>query len=90
MDLSDAVLAALAVGAGIGISLTYAAAHVRSGLLVPVLARFAVERSAITAMWPESRRASPNVEAFLSFLSEVFPAPTPWDTLVDQLAASPK
>jgi DNA-binding transcriptional LysR family regulator len=87
MDLSDAVLAALAAGAGIGISPTYAAAgHVRAGLLVPVLAAFAVERSSITAMWPESRRASPNVKAFLSFLLEVFPSPASWDTLIDQVA----
>jgi DNA-binding transcriptional LysR family regulator len=91
MDLSDAVLAAIAAGAGIGVSPTYvAAAHVRAGLLIPVLASFAVERSTITALWPESRRASPNVKAFLSFLPEVFPSPTPWDTLVDQFAASPK
>jgi DNA-binding transcriptional LysR family regulator len=47
------------------------ASHVTAGLLVPVLAKFAVERATITALWPESRRTSPNVKAFLNFLYEV-------------------
>jgi DNA-binding transcriptional LysR family regulator len=83
-DSSDGVLAALAAGAGIGISPTYmVASHVTAGLLVPVLAKLAVERATITALWPESRRSSQNVRAFLNFLYEVFPSPTPWDKLID-------
>lgn len=83
VDASDAVIAMLAAGGGIGISPTYVAAtSVARGELVPVLADFAVDRSAITALWPESRRASPSVRAFVAFLSEVFPTPTPWDTLL--------
>lgn len=82
-DTSDAVAAILAAGGGIGISPTYVAAgHVARGELVPVLHDFAVERSAITALWPESRRGSPNVRAFIKLLAEVFPAPAPWDVLV--------
>jgi DNA-binding transcriptional LysR family regulator len=85
IDSSDAVLAALAAGAGVGVSPTYlAASHVRAGLLVPVLTKFAVERASIAALWSESRRSSPNVRAFLNFLYEVFPSPTPWDNLIDQ------
>ncbi len=51
----------------------------RPGALVPVLQDFAVDRSVFTALWPESRRGSPNVKAFLAFLDEVFPSPAPWD-----------
>jgi DNA-binding transcriptional LysR family regulator len=80
VDVSDAVAAVLAAGGGIGICATYAAApYAARGELVPILASFAVERSTITALWPESRRSSPNVRAFLSFLEEVFPSPAPWD-----------
>jgi DNA-binding transcriptional LysR family regulator len=82
-DVSGAVTAALASGGGIGVVPTFIAApHVERGELVPVLAEFAVDRSAITALWPESRRGSPNVKAFVAFLSEIFPAPAPWDVLV--------
>ncbi|MCJ2018257.1 MULTISPECIES: LysR family transcriptional regulator [unclassified Methylobacterium] len=82
-DFSDAVAAVLVAGGGIGISPTYIAApYVERGLLVPVLQEFAVERSVITALWPESRRSNPNVKAFLAFLGEVFPSPAPWDRLL--------
>ena len=83
-DFSDAVAAVLAAGGGIGISPTYiAASYVARGALVPVLKEFAVERSVITALWPESRRSSPNVKAFLTFLGEVFPSLAPWDAILD-------
>ena len=82
-DFSDAVAAVLVAGGGIGISPTYIAApYVERGLLVPVLQEFALERSVITALWPESRRSNPNVKAFLAFLGEVFPSPAPWDRLL--------
>jgi DNA-binding transcriptional LysR family regulator len=82
-DFSDAVAAVLVAGGGIGISPTYIAApYVERGVLVPVLQEFAVERSVITALWPESRRGNPNVKAFLAFLGEVFPSSTPWDRLL--------
>jgi DNA-binding transcriptional LysR family regulator len=74
VDASDGVVAILAAGGGIGVSSTYIAApYVARGELVPILTDFAVERSSITALWPESRRSSPNVKAFLAFLTEVFP-----------------
>lgn len=86
-DVSDAVAAILAAGGGIGISPNFvAASYVARGALVPVLPTFAVDRSSITALWPESRRSSPNVRAFLSFLSEIFPSPTPWDILIEGVA----
>ena len=82
-DSSDAVAAILVAGGGIGISPTYVVAPlVACGALVPILRDFAVERSAVTALWPESRRGNPNVKAFLAFLGEVFPSPTPWDALI--------
>lgn len=74
VDVSDAVVEVLAAGGGIGMTASWIAApYVERGLLVPVLAEFSVDRSAITAVWPESRRGSPNVKAFISFLEEVFP-----------------
>ncbi|WP_247529114.1 LysR family transcriptional regulator [Bradyrhizobium sp. 199] len=79
-DVSDAVANVIASGGGIGVTPTYvAAAYVRRGELIPVLQDFAVPRTTITALWPESRRSSPNVKAFVTFLSEVFPPNPPWD-----------
>lgn len=39
-----------------------------------VLPRYAVERDAITALWPESRRTNPAVRAFLALLRTTFQA----------------
>jgi DNA-binding transcriptional LysR family regulator len=89
IDVSDAVAAVVAAGGGIGISPHYVAApYVRRGELIPVLAQFTVERFAITALWPESRRGSPNVKAFIAFLIELFPFIPPWDDVVNKAAAA--
>ena len=73
VDVSDALVATLAAGGGIGISATFIAApYVARGELVPILTEFAVERHNITALWPESRRANPAVRAFLTLLQEIF------------------
>jgi DNA-binding transcriptional LysR family regulator len=89
IDATDGVLAALVAGGGIGIAPTYAAAHyVERKLLVPILPELAVERFVVTAMWPESRRGSPNVKAFIEFLLEIFPSPAPWDVIVSQAQSS--
>jgi DNA-binding transcriptional LysR family regulator len=87
VDVSDAVVAVLAAGGGIGISATYVAApFVKRGELIPLLTDFAVDRFDITALWPESRRGNPNVKAFTTFLGEIFPSPAPWDTLIAENA----
>lgn len=83
VDTSDGVAAVLVAGGGVGISPTYIAApYVKRGELVPILTAFAVDRSSMIALWPESRRANPNVKAFLTFLDEVFPERPPWDEVV--------
>jgi DNA-binding transcriptional LysR family regulator len=89
VDVSDAVAAVLAAGGGIGISPHYVAApYVRRGELIPVLPQFTIERFAITALWPESRRGSPNVKAFITFLTELFPSPPPWDDEINRVVAA--
>ncbi|MEC4590201.1 LysR family transcriptional regulator [Nitrospirillum amazonense] len=81
VDASDGVSAVLVGGGGIGISATYIAApHVARGELVPILEAYSVERTAVTALWPESRRGSPNVKAFLSFLADLFNGPKSKDS----------
>jgi DNA-binding transcriptional LysR family regulator len=83
IDSSDVVAAVVAAGGGIGISPTYVAApYVARGELIPLFPEYAVARSSITALWPESRRGSPNVKAFVGFLAELFPSPTRWDEIV--------
>ncbi|WP_225771196.1 LysR substrate-binding domain-containing protein [Inquilinus sp. Marseille-Q2685] len=73
VDASDAVVATLAAGGGIGISADFiASTYVARGELVPVLSEFAVERHNITALWPESRRTNPAVRTFLAYLQETF------------------
>ncbi len=70
VDASEAVLAAIAAGAGIGMATSFmASTWVRRGALVPVLADYAVDRHNITALWPESRRSNPAVRAFLDILA---------------------
>jgi DNA-binding transcriptional LysR family regulator len=72
-DVSEALVAMLAAGAGIGMGATFVTApYVKRGELVPVLADFAVERNNITALWPESRRVNPAVRAALGMLEEAF------------------
>jgi len=69
VDASEAVLATLAAGAGIGMASSFmVASWVERGVLVPVLTDFAVERQNLTALWPESRRANPALRAFLEML----------------------
>lgn len=72
-DASEAVLASVVAGGGIGVSATFIAApYVQRSELVPVLTKFAVDRHNVTALWPESRRANPAVRAFLAMLHDVF------------------
>lgn len=72
VDVSEAVIATVVAGGGIGISAAFIAApYVARGELVPVLADHAVERHNITALWPESRRMNPAVRAFLDHLQGI-------------------
>jgi DNA-binding transcriptional LysR family regulator len=73
VDASEAVLATIAAGGGIGMGAGFMAGPlVKRGQLVPVLSDFAVERNNITAVWPESRRTNPAVRAFLTELMKLF------------------
>lgn len=73
VDASEALVAVLAAGGGIGMGGTFATApYVARGELVPVLSDFAVERNNITALWPDSRRTNPAVRAFLTMLHTSF------------------
>lgn len=56
--------------------------------LIPVLQQFTVQRFAITALWPERRRGSPNAKAFIAFLVELFPATPSWKDEVNKTSAS--
>ena len=70
-DASEAVLATVLAGGGIGILAAFIAApYVARGELVPVLEAYAVERHGISALWPESRRSNPAVRAFLDHLQK--------------------
>ncbi|MFC5441808.1 LysR family transcriptional regulator [Rhizobium halophytocola] len=75
VDASEALVATLVAGGGIGIAAGFIAApYAARGELVPVLSEFAVKRHNITALWPESRRANPAVRAFLDVLQAAFRA----------------
>ncbi|MFP5076425.1 LysR substrate-binding domain-containing protein [Rhizobium sp. YIM 134829] len=74
VDASDALVAALAAGGGIGMVASFMAAPlVARGVLVPVLTDFAVEGPTITLLWPQSRRANPALRAFLDHLQQQRP-----------------
>ena len=69
VDASDAVVATVVAGGGIGMAATFMAApYVERGELIPVLSAYATEQHNITAVWPESRRTNPAVRAFLDHL----------------------
>ena len=71
VDASEAVIVAIAAGAGIGMAASFMAAPwVKRKELIPILSDFAVDRHNITAIWPESRRANPAVRAFIEVLIE--------------------
>ncbi|AUM70884.1 LysR family transcriptional regulator [Pseudomonas fluorescens] len=71
VDASEAVIVAIAAGAGIGMAASFMAAPwVKRKELIPILSDFAVDRHNITAIWPESRRTNPAVRAFLDVLIE--------------------
>lgn len=73
VDTSDALLAVLVGGGGIGVLATYiAASAVARGELVPLLDEYTFNSSMISAVWPESRRSSPSVKAFVAFLVKIF------------------
>lgn len=66
VDASEAVITAVAAGAGIGmVSSFMAASWVKRGELVPLLTDFSVERHNISAVWHASRRSNPAVRAFI-------------------------
>jgi DNA-binding transcriptional LysR family regulator len=72
VDVSEALVATLVAGGGIGITATFIAApYVARGELVPILSDFSVERHNVTVLWPESRRANPAVRAFLTLLKRL-------------------
>ncbi|WP_343463070.1 LysR substrate-binding domain-containing protein [Pantoea sp.] len=69
VDASDAVIAAIACGAGIGMAASFMAdSGVRDNRLVPLLTDFTVKRHNVWALWHESRRANPAVRVFLDYL----------------------
>ncbi|QNU62501.1 LysR family transcriptional regulator [Vreelandella titanicae] len=71
VDSSEAVIAAMATGAGIGMVASFMAAQrVRREELVPILPDFDVERHNIIALWPQSRSTNPAVRAFIDMLIE--------------------
>lgn len=73
VDVSDAVLATLVAGGGIGVTATFLAApYVARGELVPVLPNLAAERDDVTAIWPDSRSANPAIRALLDWLQDTF------------------
>ncbi|HTO34574.1 MAG TPA: LysR substrate-binding domain-containing protein [Pararhizobium sp.] len=73
VDASEAVIATIAAGGGIGMGTSFMVAPwVKRGELIPVLSDFAVERHNIIAVWPESRRTNPAVRAFLTHLIALF------------------
>lgn len=70
-DVSDAVIAMIVAGGGIGVTASFLAApHVLRGELVPVLPDFSTEKSNVTAVWPTSRGTNPAVRAFVDWLKE--------------------
>jgi DNA-binding transcriptional LysR family regulator len=72
-DTSEAVIAAIVAGAGIGMAANFmAASRVSDKKLVPLLCDFAVERHDMSAVWHESRRSNPAVRAFLDHMLSHF------------------
>ncbi len=79
-DDGEALAAAAAAGVGVAAVATYIVApYARDGRLVPLLTGFVAEQAPISLVYPESRRLSPAVRAFLGFVAELVPPDPPWD-----------
>jgi len=93
VNASEALVASVVAGGGVGMLATFIAAPlVKGGKLVRILPEFAVERSNITALWPESRRANPAVRAFLDMLQRL-PTEEPAagsETRADDISLTPR
>jgi len=73
VDASEAVLALVAAGGGIGMATSFmAASWVKRRELIPILTDFSVERHNISAVWHESRRSNSAVRAFIDLMLEEF------------------
>ncbi|WP_353613156.1 LysR substrate-binding domain-containing protein [Mangrovibacter phragmitis] len=71
VDVSEAVVAAITAGAGIGMVASFIAdSWVKDKKLVTLLAGYTVERHNISVLWHESRRSNPAVRVFLDHLFE--------------------
>jgi DNA-binding transcriptional LysR family regulator len=72
---TDAGLRAALDGLGIAHLPVYvAAAHIRGGLLVPVLTSYMVAFGSLSLIWPSNRQLSPKVRAFVDFVAEYLAA----------------
>lgn len=68
---TDAGLRAALDGLGLAHLPVYvAAAHVRAGVLVPVLTSHMVPLGSLSLIWPSSRRLSPKIRTFVDFVIE--------------------
>lgn len=89
-DDGEAVAVLAASGLGVACVASYIAdAHIRAGRLVPLLAAYAVEEAPISAVYPDTRRASPAVRAFVAFAAELIPPRPAWDDAARHGAAPP-
>ncbi len=55
-----------------------AAAELKSGALVPVLARFELRDASVFALYPATRHLTPKVRAFVDYLTAAIAHPTYW------------
>lgn len=77
---SDAVYHAALAGIGIAKLSTYLVSDAfRSGTLVRVLPDYIEDASEIVAVYPNRRNLSPNVRAFIDYLTEQFGPTPPWE-----------
>jgi len=82
-DDGEALAALAEAGIGVAMIATYIAAPlVQAGRLVPLLTTFVAEQAPISVLYPESRRTSPAVRAFVAFISELIPPRPVWDDIL--------
>ncbi|HIP80457.1 MAG TPA: LysR family transcriptional regulator [Kiloniellaceae bacterium] len=77
---AELLLAAALNGVGIGIPAHFlAAAHLRSGALVPLLPDWKIVSSAIYVVYPDRSQLPPKTRSFVDFVVDRFSGTLPWD-----------
>jgi DNA-binding transcriptional LysR family regulator len=85
LDSGDAILRCILNDGGLAMLPTYIVGrHISSGALLPVLETLVDERTPIHAVWRQKNHRLPKIEAFLTFLQQLYGDTPYWDAVTEE------